>query len=189
MIIWKLNMSLHRKLGLGMLMGLSLVTFGAALTKVVVICMDMISPKAPGNNDSPCYNGVYSLATGIEQSLVITMGCIPTLGHAAKSMFPRLSSLGSTLVDAISSSKSGRKHSNESGSTWYGSAKPRQDSLKLRPDWRGLDDGEERLNGTMVTAFAINKWPSNPSIVEGGVRRVDDFTITYETPHHPREEV
>lgn len=190
LIIWGLNMALHRKVGVGLLMGLSLVTFAAALTKVVVITIDMITPKAPGDNDSPCFNGTYSLATGIEQALVITMGCIPTLGHAAKSMFPWLSSVGSTVAGAVSGTSSWKKHSNESDSTRYGgSGKYYRDELNLRPDCPPLDEGEEALNGPTVTAAPIKKWKSNPSIDEGAVRRVDDFTITYEMPHLPREEV
>lgn len=183
-------MSLNRKIGLVSLMALSLITFGAALTKVVVSSMDMVNPSAPGDNDSPCYNGTYSLATGIEQSLVITMGCIPTLGHTAKAMFPRLSGIGSALADVITGSNSWRKQSNGSDSTRSGDTdKSCNDDLKLRPDCHPLDTGDESLGGTTVTAAPMTRWQSDPSVAAGGVRRVDDFTITYETPHFPREDV
>lgn len=79
MIIGKLNMPLGRKIGLSILMGVSVVTTGATLAKATIALMQITGATASLGGMWQYLEGIINLVTCVEQDLVIIMGCIPVL--------------------------------------------------------------------------------------------------------------
>lgn len=99
MIVWKLKMPLRRKLGLCILLGLSLFTMSIAIVKVIGA---QGRPKA-GNTDV-LYRASLSVVWAlIEQSFVIALGCVPPLTSARKLKLGPLVSFPSTLGKLVRS--------------------------------------------------------------------------------------
>lgn len=79
LVVWKLNMPLHRKAGLCVLLALSLFTMGVSITNSVT------AAAVGGNKEDAMYNTSYTyMCAALEQEFVIMMGCAPTLSSIAK---------------------------------------------------------------------------------------------------------
>lgn len=104
--IASLRMPLHRKLGISLLMATTLVATAAAVTKIAIILLVMEGKigLTTGHGAS-----IY-ITSGIEQSLVIIMGCIPALAPIKKlQLHLKFSRLGQSILSLVSggSSRSG----------------------------------------------------------------------------------
>ncbi|XDG04480.1 hypothetical protein ABKA04_004095 [Annulohypoxylon sp. FPYF3050] len=104
-IIWRLNMSVRRKLGLGALLGLSLVTMAATIEKTIVTTQAGLKSTTSGY-DVPYEASLATLWSAVDQSLVIALGCVPPLyGFVA----PFVNGLASYVSSSLSSSKLSRR--------------------------------------------------------------------------------
>jgi hypothetical protein len=90
LIIWKLNMPIRRKIAIILLMALSLLTMSASIMKTVTAQSSQTATDVE-------YNASMAILwSGIEQSFVIIMGCIPSLRPIFLQQSPfRFRSLGS----------------------------------------------------------------------------------------------
>ncbi|KAI0192129.1 hypothetical protein F4808DRAFT_465176 [Astrocystis sublimbata] len=95
-MLWKLNMSTRRKLTLGALIALSLITMAAASSKVVIGTLFIIDATVA--LDGSRGQHIINFTTSLEQSLVITMGCIPVLHSVSKVRLPSVKNIGHSLI-------------------------------------------------------------------------------------------
>ncbi|KAI0009470.1 hypothetical protein F4779DRAFT_581727 [Xylariaceae sp. FL0662B] len=184
MFIWKLHMPVARKIGFILLMCLSLITMGAALAKVVVVFMRMNATPIAGSTNFRYFNGLVNLLCGVEQCLVIIMGCIPSLRPMAKLRpnWKLLSDIGESLASLLTT-RSRRKGSNGPPSSWAKDVS--FDDLEMTPTI-----SEERPVPSIRNSIRNFRKSSNPSMrANGQIRRTDDFTITYNDATRPKQTV
>ncbi|KAI1269780.1 hypothetical protein F5Y18DRAFT_371486 [Xylariaceae sp. FL1019] len=104
-IIWDLNMPLRRRVGLCILLAMSLVTLAAGLAKVVYY-----SRGIELTNTDIDIDGKSVIWTSIESSFVIIMACLPIIPGFLRIVIPQLRNFGSELKKSISSSSSYALH-------------------------------------------------------------------------------
>ncbi|KAI0975802.1 hypothetical protein F4678DRAFT_457154 [Xylaria arbuscula] len=170
--VWKLNMAMRTKIGLIILLGLSVVTFAAALSKAVVIALALTGHFVM---TGPDFNGLYFYISTIEQCLVIIIGCVPALRTISKLQFPTFNAIGESLTTLLmrtrrssSSNHSGR--SGRSGKSWSQS----QNDIEMGPHKIRLDD--ERYERSH---FVEGQSSSRELANDGQIRRMDEFGIEY----------
>lgn len=113
MVIWQLNMPLRQRLGLIMLLGVSLFTVVLSILKTVglqAIADQQSDPKATDVQ----YNATLTILwTCLEQACVIIMGCVPPLRAVMKLELAR--SVSSSLASLLQRGRGRGKSSNASG--------------------------------------------------------------------------
>ncbi|KAI1337315.1 hypothetical protein F5Y15DRAFT_158593 [Xylariaceae sp. FL0016] len=110
-IIWKLNMPLRNKIGLCVVMGLSLISFVGSVMKAVT----------SSTAESQYSASLVILWSSIEQTLVIIISCIPALRHAILAELPMLHSIGSSLVRIVTGARSRKGSATSVGTPSEGS--------------------------------------------------------------------
>jgi hypothetical protein len=114
MVVWRLNMQLHKKVGLCTLLALSLFTMGISIVKAV---------HAQGriaNTDDALYDASMEILWGYtEQNFVIMMGCAPPLSSVTKLRFTPISNISSSLKRLISTSSRGHTQESPTGLGHY----------------------------------------------------------------------
>ena len=93
LIIWRMSLPTHRKIGLIILMGLSLFTTVASILKAIIT----LSEDNSGDGGSVFYSNDGSLWCSIEQSFLIIIGCIPVLVPLSKLDHPIINWLNAAL--------------------------------------------------------------------------------------------
>lgn len=167
MIIWNLHMELHRRIGLVLLMSVSLFTMAMSIMKTLV---------AQGSSKDTVdvqYNASLAvLWAGLEQTFVIIMGCVPPLRALLRLEIPLFSSISSSLNSLIHRNRS-------SGSTRSGKQSPSVASYDASV---GAHHNGEK-NNTYNHGPGANYYPdsSEQSLGSGQhVRRTDQFTVSYD---------
>lgn len=111
MFIWKLQMAYSRKLALIGLMSVGLITFGSGLAKIV-IATQLVQSTFYATQDADVIVGLMST---IENSLAISMGCVPTLGHVKQLRFSWLSRVSESLTTLFGGLRRSRRASKGTG--------------------------------------------------------------------------
>ncbi|GAW24166.1 hypothetical protein ANO14919_137470 [Xylariales sp. No.14919] len=108
LIIWRLNMQLHRKALLSALLALSSITLGVSIIKTIH------AQGRLGDKGEALFNAsVGSLLGSLEQEFVIIMGCAPSLSSVTKLKIKSLSDMALSLGN-LRSSAGGANKSNMS---------------------------------------------------------------------------
>lgn len=155
--IWKLNMPLRRKVGLILLMAASLFTVSMSILRIVG--MTTVANPGTSNEDYQYNSSIAVLWSGLEQSCVILMGCIPTLRGTAKLVKPVFSSIGSTLSALL------KRSSNSYGAnTYYDLDKSAQETSRAVESQEGaiptasLPQDRRKLNSGRAAAYSSNEF-------------------------------
>lgn len=172
----------RQRLGLVILMSVSLITFTAALLKIVISILD-IEERVPTSFGQSA-SGIVWITAGIEQCLVIAMGCVPSLGPLARIQFPTWASIGETIASLIERT---RKMS-RSGSSWSSNRSNRSvyhDNIELGPKVLISDEipggsSPAFLKSTSATAFAYIKAHKNDNTLsQSGIHHTAEYGVTY----------
>jgi hypothetical protein len=99
--VWKLSMALRRKVGLILLLSVSLITAGVQSAKIAVALEGTLGKIL--FQETGRIGAIFYIVSIVEQSIVIIMGCVPTLGPITKMKIPILSSLGSSVTRLLAS--------------------------------------------------------------------------------------
>ncbi|KAI0154336.1 hypothetical protein GGR57DRAFT_111705 [Xylariaceae sp. FL1272] len=99
-IIWKLNMPLRRRIGLCILLAMSLVTLAAGLAKVVYYSRGIELTTTDIDID-----GQSVIWTSIETAFIIIMACLPIIPGFLKLIMPQLRTFGVELKESVSSGR------------------------------------------------------------------------------------
>lgn len=134
MIIWRLNMPTQRKVGLVLLMAGSLLTAAMSIVKTV-----LAQRASVASADAQYTASLEVLWCTLEETMVIIMGCIPTLRAITKLNFPSLSALSASLRGPLRRSRS-KTLSPENG-----------DSSSGYRELEDLQAGQMRLDQPRVT--------------------------------------
>lgn len=166
-------MPLRQKIGLVLLIGLSLLAMIMSIMRTVWIVASYSGASTLG-----AYNetSILTLAL-IEGDLVIIMGCIPTLRPLFKL---DLSHFGSSVSKLFSFNKTKPSTAEKS----HGKSDGYQD-LEMSTQALGTVNPNERAEASVV-AFSPNNGSQCPLVGEREVRRTDNFCITYESLEVPR---
>ncbi|GAP92081.1 putative integral membrane protein [Rosellinia necatrix] len=106
-VVWKLNMPFHRKLGLCLLLSVSLITMGISIAKAATAA----------NTTATFYNSTLGLLfAGLEQTFVIMMGCVPPLSSLKKLKLPSVLRISTSVSRLFSSSRRGSRDDKEDAS-------------------------------------------------------------------------
>jgi hypothetical protein len=103
MIIWGLKMNLRQRIGLGLLLSFSIFTMVLSILKLVRFAS--VSTTSLDTPDAQYTASLTVLFTGLEQTNVIIMGCVPTLQAVANLDLPILKSFFSSMSSKFSSLK------------------------------------------------------------------------------------
>ncbi|RYP66870.1 hypothetical protein DL769_005902 [Monosporascus sp. CRB-8-3] len=187
LIIWRLKMALHRRLGLIVLMAMSLFTATMSILKTYTIHWQ----GNPAVTDPLYRNSLQVLWANMEQTCVIIMGCVPTLRAIVKIELPLgLSRFGKSLASLIgrttdaskaSSAAMGKPSSSISGqSSYYRTSRS--------GGYHDLEMNTYKLgHHAMLEVSVSTRTPlpnttggSSESLVDANhVRRTDQFIVSY----------
>ena len=96
-------MTMRRKIAIIALLALSLITMGIVLTKIVMVLLRLTTPQAATSTVARYYQALTNLVACLEQSLVIIMGCIPTLKLHGHLKLPTMGEVGSFVASLVPS--------------------------------------------------------------------------------------
>ncbi|OTA89153.1 hypothetical protein M434DRAFT_79747 [Hypoxylon sp. CO27-5] len=181
-VIWKLHMPVRQKIGLAILMAMSLVTMAASILKAV---LSNIIPNITGDSNEPPPDAQYisslSIFTGnVEQCLVIIMGCIAPLAPMVKlrflhSIYTKLSG----LVERLSSSRTRGK-----GSDYVPGAHSVYHNLDLMDSNQlgklHINQNDEGQTLKPLSTFEVTALKAHEKHSSNHIRRTDQFHVSYD---------
>ncbi|GAW10671.1 hypothetical protein ANO14919_000050 [Xylariales sp. No.14919] len=171
LIIWRLHMPTRRKLGLVILLALSLVTLTASILKTVT------SQTSSSSAEDVQYNAsLGALFAALEQSLVIIMGCVPPLRPLGAMTINSLRSFSSAFTSLVDKAKYGEstgssQHHERGGSAYYDLE--RMDTRKLGVLHMAQNAAEHSFMVTQVDASADSISDAH------NIRRTDQFSVSF----------
>ncbi|KAI1774308.1 hypothetical protein F4818DRAFT_442460 [Hypoxylon cercidicola] len=175
-IIWRLQMPLGQRIGLTLVMMLSLLTVAASTVKIAA--SQVLSSQGP--SDIWWANPSSSvISSGAEQSAVIILGSVPPLLSALKAGLVRLrdtvASLGSQVSESLFRKR--RVKSKSSGQSSDESLEPGQQRARPVNHEKGV--GRDRV----PDAINSSGNDSDPDLrVRSDIWRTDSFVVAYEKP-------
>ncbi|KAI5920287.1 hypothetical protein F4810DRAFT_683383 [Camillea tinctor] len=188
LILWKLKMPTSRKVGLAILLAMSLITSAVAGLKTIVSLLYTIG----ADNLIDVYYGTHIIdfSTCLEQALVIMMGCVPVLRSITQLRLPQMSSLGGSFTSILT-----RGRTKITG-TDSASASP----IPEHTSFENLEFAarSHRFNGVPSTkegsfpGFAVASWKggdANNPLAESGVYCTDTVIVSYQDRARQREEL
>lgn len=175
--VWKLQMHIRRKIGLSIVLGLSILTFGIALAKLVMIVgsIDTANSVLGQTADVFYIFSVLSLISSVEQNLVIIIGCVPKL-HAISKLE---SSFFSRLRDSFGSLFKSRQ-TRKSSSTPFSTDGPKPSfndnagysDLEMQPRLGPFDKAH-----VMETSI-VHGNNSTSHLVGNAIHRTDEYAVS-----------
>ncbi|KAF2651753.1 hypothetical protein K491DRAFT_636917 [Lophiostoma macrostomum CBS 122681] len=169
-LIWRLNMPLQNRIGLIILMCVSLITMVMSILKTVYIAR---AGHAKATTVDVQYEAILQVLFGVlEQDIVIIMGCVPSLRNLFIEGFKPLSALRSSrLASLIRGNRSANrsKHIAEDDPSYIGyhdleersSRKPSRSGGRTDPRYGSQDDLVEDLYHIKVTdEFDVTHGPN-----------------------------
>ncbi len=129
----------RRKVALGTILALSLITLGIVVTKITVVLLRLTNPQGTSGTLARFYQSLTNLIAALEQWLVIIMGCIPTLKLPAHFKLPTLETMSSWVASLVPSSWSSRSRRSSSYNSGNNSS---FNELELVPKLRIPDEAK-----------------------------------------------
>ncbi|MCJ1375681.1 hypothetical protein MMC20_006918 [Loxospora ochrophaea] len=151
--------------------------------------MKTITSQSSAKTADSQYNTSTSILW-VEQNLVVIMGCVPPLRAVSKIQFPKLRSLGQSLIRIISITRSSRT---ESSSRFHdGSERSTYQHLELK-DSHKQPYKESTPSSRDKDFFVAEVEPTNRNVAKlpgnGEIQRTDDYTVSYGRPTEPQQNV
>lgn len=184
-IIWDLHMPLRRRVGLALLMCLSLITAVASIMKTV------LTPNAEAATKPDAqYNASFAvLWSGVEQTLVIILGCIaPLRAKFIAVMRDHFGWLGTGLVGMVTSSKlssptrsarAGRSGYSQSTTGEFDKKQTYNFTMETQKQSRGSSNSSSQGSGHELTVSMREPVRPPATLGNGQIARTDDFIVTY----------
>jgi hypothetical protein len=173
--IWGLQMPLRDRIGLILVMCLSIFTMIMSVLKTYWI---YTASNSTQNSVDVQYNAIFQVVFGVlEQCVVIIMGCIPSIRHVVRLDFKVFSSLGSSITNFFTGSRSKATSSDATNPATGGYYDLEGRSVsKLDKSAASKDDGS-----LVVTTYPRNG-SNDGSVPDNQVRRTDEVTVSYSDP-------
>ncbi|KAI1150243.1 hypothetical protein F4825DRAFT_427397 [Nemania diffusa] len=164
-IIWNLNMLLRRRIGLILLVGVSLLTFGLSILKTVYIALGF------GGNLTG-YNLTTILTLNLlEGDFVIILGCVLALRGGVNLPIPAFaSSISSLFRKGGSKWSTERRESSEDRGPFY--------DLEMSTQKLGVVDQAGHCQ-PFINCVSDNKGDRKHLSPKAGITRTDQFTVLY----------
>lgn len=177
-IIWNLNMSLRKRVGLVSIMSVGLFTMAASIMKTVT------SQSHAKAADSEYNASVSILWSAIEQCLVIIMGCAPPLRAVSKIQFSKLRSLSQSLVRLVDSARTKRERS--SSGFHSSSERSAYQDIELGDSRKQSRKQNTPLYEAKNFAVAGTCTKDANSHEHGEIQKIDAFSVSYDQPKEPK---
>ncbi|KJZ71731.1 hypothetical protein HIM_08873 [Hirsutella minnesotensis 3608] len=176
-IIWRLQMPMHRRIGLIVLMAASLFTMSMSIMKLVTLHWQ-------GDSQSPDVLDNAALVVfwaGMEQTCVIIMGCVPSLRGLKELDLLGLGAIGASLSSLMGTrSQKSRTSGERNRDTGLSSGQPYHD-LEICNHKGHLFETKGNAMGNTVTFTAYPHKESNESLVEANyIRFTNQWSILYD---------
>lgn len=154
LVVVKLNMPMHRKVTVAVLLALSLFTMGCSIAKGVA------AESGTQAAEDKQYKASIALMWAIlEQAFVIMMGCAPPLSSITKvKMISRMASSIQSLFSSFDSGTDSKGSAKRSGDGYY----------EMEVPGKPLVSGAQSFDGT-----------ATPSIETGKVRKTEQYHVKY----------
>ncbi|GAW16864.1 hypothetical protein ANO14919_063100 [Xylariales sp. No.14919] len=172
LVISKLNMPRRRKVALGTILALSLITLGIVVTKISVVLLRLTNPLSATGTLARFYQSLTNLIACLEQWLVIIMGCIPTLKLPAHFKLPTLEDMGSWVASLVPSSWSSRSRQSSPYNSGDNSS---YHELELVPKIRIPDEARP-----YTVTLSGNKPDGNTKTPEKKIMQRTEFSVQYD---------
>ncbi|KAI1377947.1 hypothetical protein F4677DRAFT_414011 [Hypoxylon crocopeplum] len=171
-IVWKLNMSLNRRLGLIALIALSLFTCAMSIMKG-------ISAHSQQSGNDASYDATLSLLWAtLEQACVVLLGNLVPLRALLKLDIPVFSAVANSMASLLGRrSNSSTKPSELSDTSGYGKAAYRD----IEMDTRGLGNWPKGELREVKGNASYDGSSARSTVGHGQVRRTDAFTLSYDS--------
>jgi hypothetical protein len=130
-VIWRLQMAIRQRIGIVLLMSMSLLTMTMSILKTISLSRIAAQQSDPTATDVQYSATLTILYTCLEQAFVIIMGCVPPLRSASR--LPIARSISSSLGSVLRNMKS----SMSMDSSKYGGRDVPYEELDLENDRRG----------------------------------------------------
>ncbi|KAI1169488.1 hypothetical protein F4777DRAFT_572967 [Nemania sp. FL0916] len=178
LIIWDLNMATSQKIGLIILLAFGLITSAAVVVKAVISLLFTIGSSISLDDRRGTHLIVFT--TCLEQSLVIIIGCIPTLRAITRIRHLDIrAKIGGYLVYFFSRTKKYNGRNARRRSFSRGDESWPFDSLELTPA-NPLFKGEtiiKKSSSSDIVLTSTNEAESNLTVRDSQVYRTDSFSV------------
>lgn len=175
LIIWRLQMALKQRIGLVLLMSVSLVTMALSILKTVGL-QHIADQQADPTATDVQYNATLEILwTCLEQAFVIIMGCVPPLRSIVRL------DLTQSIVGSLSSILR-RRRSNKSseGSYEYGSSGVPYDDLEMTSDTLGRGSRNVKPAFKAAVTYEERQSGSQQNLVKSdGIHATTETNISY----------
>jgi hypothetical protein len=186
LIVFRLKMPFRRKLGLILILMLSLITMVVSLMKTLQV---RISIGRAGNltSDIQYKTSLLQVWAGVEQSLVIILSCVPVLKAMSKTDFGPFATAASSIARLVS-----RKDWSTQRSTGSGKPDPSQyydvEMQQSNNAQKNYQDSHDRLAPPEQIHEASGESYNNGPIKEH-IHQTNEVTVSYGNAQNPSERV
>ncbi|KAI1458807.1 hypothetical protein F4805DRAFT_474072 [Annulohypoxylon moriforme] len=174
-VVWRLNMPLRRKIGLCILLVMSLITMTAGILRTVNI------QGQPGKDDDAQYHACLGvLWTSMEQALGIIMGSVPPISGIKKLKQGPIHGITSSLKrifsskDKIRSAGATSELDSFGRATYYELATSNQ-GFSTRPSVPHIRENNIYAGSPATSIEQVDSYDAKL----GKIRRTDQFAVTY----------
>lgn len=183
-IIWDLHMTLQRRIGLCLLMTLSLFTMAMSIMKTTCI-------RWQGAQDDP--NVMYKSSlqvmwAGMEQTCVVIMGCVPAIRPIVKVDLPKLSQITASLSSFMGTNRS------KTQSSTVAKSKTRNSYTEsgIGGTYYNIELAQHKGGATTTTTITHSGYPQNHGSDDNlfdsrYIRQTQQFAVTYQNGRQTRE--
>lgn len=190
-------MRLSQRIGLSIVLALSLLTMGATIAKTVITQEASTRARSGDTSyDLPYETCLATVWGAVDQCLLISLGCVPLLykavGPILENSFSHISNMFSATISRLSGSNRGR--TTKSSQTSSGRSGPFSDrrvgqrsgyvDLELDPRMKRLGSGSGGNTETELLQVKVTSGERQGGTKQneepGNIRRTDQVQVTYD---------
>ncbi|KAI1470987.1 uncharacterized protein F4812DRAFT_455098 [Daldinia caldariorum] len=161
-IIWKLNMPSRRKIGLAILMSLSLISFVGSVMKPVTTAVAKTQYSS----------SLVILWSAIEQTLIIIISCVPALRSVVLGEIPVVRTISNSVVRLLTFERSRKGSTSSSGSQYR--------NLEAGPHTPFPYRSDDVTHTALASSDPIHSTDEEQEVeMSSQVQHRDDFVVTY----------
>lgn len=178
LILWKLNMRMHRKVGLIILVASSLVTAAAAVAKGTISLLYIFNAALSVDGSRGIH--VINFTACLEQALVIIIGCVPAIRSITQLKHPSLVNIGNSLASLLAKIRSTRSMNTSKESFSRRAKYCSFGNIELTPRLHALQESGPNKDGKSsgLVIASLGETDAHTPLAEGQVCRTDSFSVS-----------
>lgn len=174
MVIWRLQLALHQRIGLVLLMSVSLFTMALSILKTIGLQQIADQQSDPTATDVQYDASLEILWSCLEQACVIIMGCVPSIRAVVKLEITK--SISSSVVSILRRRKMSKASSNDVKDNRING---QYDSLEMATEHPGQIDGHFGPTFSAAGNYDKARTGSEQHLVENGILSTTEAYVSY----------